>query len=291
MVTLRRSRTEFNPGTKLARKGAAANQADPGYMIDVKDLGIRYDLRLTRKTTVRGAFRNITRISRQDRSFWALRDVNFRVAHGESLAVIGPNGAGKSTLLQVLAGILVPSEGRIDVVGNISTLLTLGAGFDLELNGRDNILLAGAFMGIDRQEMRERLPSIIEFADIGQFIDAPIRTYSSGMRARLGFSIATAVDPDVLIIDEVLGTGDAVFRVKSQRRVLELAKAAKGIVMVTHDLHWAEEFCNRAMLLEKGEVIAEGNPKDVVAMHRERSEKARLEREADIARQLAAASL
>ena len=127
-------------------------------MIDVKDLGIRYDLRLTRKTTVRGAFRNITRISRQDRSFWALRDVNFRVAHGESLAVIGPNGAGKSTLLQVLAGILMPSEGRIDVVGNISTLLTLGAGFDLELNGRDNILLAGAFMGIDRQEMRERLP-------------------------------------------------------------------------------------------------------------------------------------
>ncbi len=288
---LRKSRTEFNPASPTVRSKAKPVLADPGYMIDVQDLGIRYDLRLTRKTTVRGAFRNLTRISRQDRSFWALRDVNFRVAHGESLAVIGPNGAGKSTLLQVLAGILIPSEGRIDVVGNISTLLTLGAGFDLELNGRDNILLAGAFMGIDRQEMKERLPGIIEFADIGQFIDAPIRTYSSGMRARLGFSIATAVDPDVLIIDEVLGTGDAVFRVKSQRRVLELAKAAKGIVMVTHDLHWAEEFCNRAMLLEKGQVIAEGNPKDVVAMHRERSEKARLEREADIARQLAAASL
>ena len=121
--------------------------------------------------------------------------------------------------------------------------------------------------------MRERLPGIIEFADIGQFIDAPIRTYSSGMRARLGFSIATAVDPDVLIIDEVLGTGDAVFRVKSQRRVMELAKAAKGIVMVTHDLHWAEEFCNRAMLLEKGQVIAEGKPPEVVALHRERSER------------------
>jgi ABC-type polysaccharide/polyol phosphate transport system ATPase subunit len=291
VTLLRKSRTAFNPASPGVRSKGKPEPADPGYMIDVQDLGIRYDLRLTRKTTVRGAFRNLTRISRQDRSFWALRDVNFRVAHGESLAVIGPNGAGKSTLLQVLAGILIPSEGRIDVVGNISTLLTLGAGFDLELNGRDNILLAGAFMGIDRQEMKERLPGIIEFADIGQFIDAPIRTYSSGMRARLGFSIATAVDPDVLIIDEVLGTGDAVFRVKSQRRVLELAKAAKGIVMVTHDLHWAEEFCNRAMLLEKGRVVAEGNPKDVVAMHRERSEKARLEREADIARQLAAASL
>ena len=290
MVTLlRRQRSEFStarPGA--AGSGGIVEPEQPEFMMEVEDLGIRYDLRLTRKTTVRGAFRNLTKISREDRSFWALRHVNFRVAHGESLAIIGPNGAGKSTLLQVMAGILTPSEGRIQVVGSVSTLLTLGAGFDEELSGRDNILLAGAFMGIDAKEMRERLPGIIEFADIGQFIDAQIRTYSSGMRARLGFSIATAVDPDVLIIDEVLGTGDAVFRVKSQRRVMELAKAAKGIVMVTHDLHWAEEFCNRAMLLEKGGIIAEGNPSEVVALHRERSEKARLEREAEIARQVAA---
>jgi ABC-type polysaccharide/polyol phosphate transport system ATPase subunit len=284
---LGRKRTEFNP----AQSTIPAAPADPGYMMDVQGLGIRYDLRLSKKTTIRGAFRNLTRISREDRSFWALRDVSFRVAHGESLAIIGPNGAGKSTLLQVMAGILTPSEGTIEVVGNISSLLTLGAGFDPELSGRDNVLLAGAFMGINDREMRDRLGGIIEFADIGQFIDAPIRTYSTGMKARLGFSIATAVDPDVLIIDEVLGTGDAVFRVKSQRRVAELAKAAKGIVLVTHDLHWAEEFCNRAMLLEKGRIIAEGNPAEVVALHRERSDRARLEREAEIARQLAAASL
>src|SRR5664279_412325 len=281
---LSRKRTEFNP----AQSAIPAEAADPGYMMDVQGLGIRYDLRLSRKTTIRGAFRNLTRISREDRSFWALRDVSFRVAHGESLAIIGPNGAGKSTLLQVMASILTPSEGRIEVVGNISSLLTLGAGFDPELSGRDNILLAGAFMGIDSKEMHDRLPGIIEFADIGQFIDAPIRTYSTGMKARLGFSIATAVDPDVLIIDEVLATGDAVFRVKSQRRVAELAKAAKGIVLVTHDLHWAEEFCNRAMLLEKGRIIAEGNPAEVVALHRERSDRARLEREAEVARPLAA---
>jgi ABC-type polysaccharide/polyol phosphate transport system ATPase subunit len=285
---LRRPRSEFNPAS---RSGAPAVPAEPDYMMDVQDLGIRYDLRLSRKTTLRGAFRNITRITREDRSFWALRHVNFRVAQGESLAIIGPNGAGKSTLLQVMASILTPSEGRIEVVGNISSLLTLGAGFDPELSGRDNVLLAGAFMGIDNREMRDRLPGIIEFADIGQFIDAPIRTYSSGMKARLGFSIATAVDPDILIIDEVLGTGDAVFRVKSQRRVMELAKAAKGIVMVTHELHWAEEFCNRAMLLEKGQVIAEGKPEEVVALHRERSDRARIEREAEIARQLVAAAL
>jgi ABC-2 type transport system ATP-binding protein len=284
---LRRPRSDFNPA---APDSLASGPVNSGYMMQVEDLGIRYDLRLTRKTTIRGAFRNLTKISREDRSFWALRNVSFRLAHGESLAIIGPNGAGKSTLLQVMAGILTPSEGRIEVVGHISTLLTLGAGFDEELSGRDNILLAGAFMGIDDREMRERLPGIIEFADIGQFIDAQIRTYSTGMKARLGFSIATAVDPDVLIIDEVLGTGDAVFRVKSQRRVAELAKAAKGIVLVTHDLHWAEEFCNRAMLLEKGRVIAEGNPAEVVALHRERSERARLEREAEVARLVAAAT-
>jgi ABC-2 type transport system ATP-binding protein len=284
---LRKPRTEFSPAGPTS---LPSGPVDPGYMMRVEDLGIRYDLRLTRKTTIRGTFRNLTKISRDDRSFWALRNVSFQVAHGESLAIIGPNGAGKSTLLQVMAGILTPSEGRIEVVGHISTLLTLGAGFDVELSGRDNILLAGAFMGIDAQEMRERLPGIIEFADIGQFIDAQIRTYSSGMRARLGFSIATAVEPDVLIIDEVLGTGDAVFRVKSQRRVMELAKAAKGIVMVTHDLSWAEEFCNRAMLLEKGRIIAEGNPAEVVALHRERSDRARIERDAEIARQVAAAS-
>jgi ABC-2 type transport system ATP-binding protein len=284
---LRRRRSDFNPA---APDSLASGPVNSGYMMQVEDLGIRYDLRLTRKTTIRGAFRNLTKISREDRSFWALRNVSFRLAHGESLAIIGPNGAGKSTLLQVMAGILTPSEGRIEVVGHISTLLTLGAGFDEELSGRDNILLAGAFMGVDDREMRERLPGIIEFADIGQFIDAQIRTYSTGMKARLGFSIATAVDPDVLIIDEVLGTGDAVFRVKSQRRVAELAKAAKGIVLVTHDLHWAEEFCNRAMLLEKGRVIAEGNPAEVVALHRERSERARLEREAEVARQVAAAT-
>jgi ABC-type polysaccharide/polyol phosphate transport system ATPase subunit len=284
---LGKQRSEFNP----SRPSGQAQPAEPDYMMDVEDLGIRYDLRLSKKTTIRGAFRNLTRISHEDRSFWALRNVTFRVAHGESLAIIGPNGAGKSTLLQVMAGILTPSEGTIEVVGNISSLLTLGAGFDPELSGRDNVLLAGAFMGIDDREMRERLAGIIEFADIGQFIDAPIRTYSSGMKARLGFSIATAVDPDVLIIDEVLGTGDAVFRVKSQKRVAELAKAAKGIVLVTHDLHWAEEFCNRAMLLEKGRIVAEGNPAEVVALHRERSDRARLEREAEIARQLAAAAL
>jgi ABC-2 type transport system ATP-binding protein len=259
------------------------------FAIDVHDLGVRYNLRLTRQTTVRTSFRDLLKRKDGPNHFWALRDVSFRVVHGESLAVIGPNGAGKSTLLQVLAGIIQPNEGSVEVIGDVSSLLTLGAGFDQDLSGRDNIRLAGAFLGVDHREMERRLPGIVDFADIGDFIDAPIKTYSSGMRARLGFSIATAVDPDVLIIDEVLATGDEVFRAKSKRRIIELTKAAKAIVLVTHDMAWVTEFCNRALLIDQGHVIMEGPPADVVALHQERSEKARIDREAELARRISAA--
>ncbi len=239
--------------------------------VDVRSLGIRYNLRLTRKNTVRETFKNLARRRSGPTHFWALRDVSFRLDHGESLAVIGPNGAGKSTLLQVLAGILEPTEGRIEVNGRISSLLTLGAGFDLDVSGRDNIMLVGAFMGMEHREMLRRLDPIIEFADIGQFIDAPIKTYSTGMNARLGFSIATAVDPDVLLLDEVLGTGDATFRAKSQQRVEELMRSARAIVLVTHDMTWPVEFCNRTILLENGRIVAAGDPAEVVRIHEERS--------------------
>jgi ABC-2 type transport system ATP-binding protein len=249
--------------------------------IDVHVLGVRYNLRLTRRNTVRESFKNLARRRTGPSHFWALRDVSFEVAPGESLAVIGPNGAGKSTLLQVLAGILQPDEGQIKVNGRISSLLTLGAGFDSELSGRDNILLAGAFMGIEHRDMLARMPEIVDFADIGQFIDAPIKTYSAGMNARLGFSIATAVEPDVLLLDEVLGTGDATFRAKSQGRVVELMKSARAIVLVTHDMSWAREFCNHAILMETGHVVAAGAPEDVITIHETRSEERRAGRMPD----------
>ena len=165
---------------------AATPGADPRdgqLVIDVRNLGVRYSLRFTRKTTLRQSLAQMVRREDRPTEFWALRDVSFKLVHGESLAVIGPNGAGKSTLLQVLAGIITPSEGEIDVRGAISSLLTLGAGFDQDLTGRDNIWLAGAFMGIPHREMARRLDGIVDFADIGVFIDAPIKTYSSGMRA------------------------------------------------------------------------------------------------------------
>jgi ABC-type polysaccharide/polyol phosphate transport system ATPase subunit len=162
----------------------------------------------------------------------------------------------------------------------VSSLLTLGAGFDQELTGRENILLAGAFLGVDAGVMRGRLDDIVAFTDIGEFIDAPIRTYSTGMRARLGFSIATSVEPDVLLLDEVLGTGDQSFRDKSRQRVMELVRAAKGIVLVTHDMNWVTEFCNRALLLEHGQIVIEGDPAEVVRTHQEHSAKVRIDREA-----------
>jgi ABC-2 type transport system ATP-binding protein len=239
--------------------------------IEVQALGVRYNLRLNRKNTVRESFKNLGKRQGGPTHFWALRDVSFRVDHGESLAVIGPNGAGKSTLMQVLAGILEPTEGKIRVAGRISSLLTLGAGFDMELSGRDNILLAGAFMGMDHQRMLDQIEDIINFADLGQFIDARIKTYSTGMNARLGFSIATAVEPDVLLLDEVLGTGDQTFRAKSQDRIADLMRSARAIVLVTHDMNWAVEFCNRAILLERGHVVATGDPARVVEIHEERS--------------------
>ena len=253
------------------------------YAIDVQNMGVRYNLRLAKKNTLRQTLASIARRGEGDRTFWALQNVTFRLVRGESLAVIGPNGAGKSTLLQTLAGIIMPSEGSVDVRGHISSLLQLGAGFDQDLTGRDNILLAGAFMGMDHGGMMQRLESIVAFADIGQFIDAPIKTYSSGMRARLGFAIATSVDPDILLLDEVLATGDQVFREKSKARVLELAKNAKAIVLVTHDMHWVTEFCNRAMLIEQGHVVAEGAPADIVQLHQEHSAAVRTRRMAEAA--------
>jgi ABC-type polysaccharide/polyol phosphate transport system ATPase subunit len=250
---------------------------DGDYAIAAHDLGVHYSLRFSRKKSVQRTLSNLLTRTPVEQ-FWALRHVSLRVVKGESLAVIGPNGAGKSTLLQVLAGIIRPSEGTVDVRGHVSALLTLGAGFDAELTGRENILLAGAFLGLDDATTRDLLPGVVEFADLGQFIDAPLKTYSSGMRARLGFAIATSVEPDVLLLDEVLATGDATFREKSKARVLELVNSAKAVVLVTHDMGWVTEYCNRALLIRRGQVVIEGEPEEVVEAHRHHTEEERAAR-------------
>jgi ABC-2 type transport system ATP-binding protein len=261
----------------MTNNGAPPPITSTGHAIVAEDLGVRFNLRFSRKNSIQ---RTLGQFLSRDpvEHFWALRNVSFSVVHGESLAVIGPNGAGKSTLLQVLAGIIRPSEGAVDVRGHVSGLLTLGAGFDVELTGRENILLAGAFLGLDDRVTRDLTPAVVEFADLGQFIDAPLKTYSSGMRARLGFAIATCVDPDILLLDEVLATGDATFREKSKSRVLELVKDAKAVVLVTHDMNWVKEYCNRAILIEEGHLVIEGSPDEVVETHRRHTEETKQRR-------------
>jgi teichoic acid transport system ATP-binding protein len=254
--------------------------------VSIRDLGIRYNLRLTRRTTLKQSLAGLVRRNEDVKSthFWAIRNLNLDIQHGDNLGVVGPNGAGKTTLLLSLAGILAPSEGEVEMFGGTSTLLTIGAGFDGELTGRDNIDLAGAFLGIPHQEMARITPEIVEFADIGPFIDAPLRTYSTGMRARLGFSIATSIIPDILLLDEVLGTGDQTFRAKSQARIRELIKTAKAVVVVTHDLGYVTEFCNRAILMERGGIVAEGSPADIVSTYRDRVRERKLIAESEAKR-------
>ncbi len=242
--------------------------------IRAENLGIRYNLNFTKSTKLRTTFANLLDPRRRNRGhFWALRGVDFTVNRGEAVGIIGPNGSGKSTMLLALAGIVQPSEGVVEVNGHVSTLLSLQAGFDSELSGRENIALAGALMGIDHRVMADITPGIINFANIGAFIDAPMKTYSSGMRARVGFSIATAVDPDILLLDEVLQTGDNKFKQKSRERISEVLKTAKAVVMVTHDMSWITAFCTRAILLDKGQIVAEGDPEEIADMHEHDSEK------------------
>jgi ABC-type polysaccharide/polyol phosphate transport system ATPase subunit len=236
--------------------------------IRAQNLGIRYNLNFTKKTKLRTTFANMLDPRRRNKGhFWALRDVDFTVNRGEAVGIIGPNGSGKSTMLLALAGIVQPSEGVVEVNGHVSTLLSLSAGFDSELSGRENIALAGALMGVDHRLMEEITPGIINFANIGAFIDAPMKTYSSGMRARVGFSIATAVDPDILLLDEVLQTGDNKFKQKSRQRIAEVLQTAKAVVMVTHDMSWITAFCTRAILLDKGKIVAEGDPEEIADLH------------------------
>lgn len=195
--------------------------------------------------------------------FWALRDVSFELPEGEVLGIIGPNGAGKSTLLRVIAGIYEPDTGWIQVNGNVSPLLSLGTGFRPDLSGRDNIYLNAIFLGLSKEEVDDRFQDIVAFAELGDFIDEPVRTYSSGMVARLGFSIAITVDPDILLIDEVLGVGDARFKEKSQAKMHEFMERAKAIVIVTHSTGFIKSFCTKALWLEKGQVRMIGDATDV----------------------------
>ena len=209
----------------------------------------------------------------------ALRDVSFAVAHGEAFGVIGANGSGKSTLLKLMAGTAKPTAGTLEVDGRVSALLEIGAGFHPDFTGRENALLNGSILGLSRREMQQQLPSIEAFADIGRFFDAPVKTYSSGMYMRLGFAVAVHLDPDVLLVDEVLAVGDEYFQHKCFAKIEEFRKAKKTIVLVTHDLGAVARLCERALWLDKGVVGGLGPTRDVInAYHLQVGEREQTER-------------
>jgi ABC-type polysaccharide/polyol phosphate transport system ATPase subunit len=207
--------------------------------------------------------------------FWALRNLDLRVSPGEVLGVIGTNGSGKTTLLKLLAGILTPDEGQVTTRGRISTLLQLGAGFEPELSGRDNIYLNGLVLGLSRSEIGERYEEIVDFAQLGEFIDAPLKTYSSGMQARLGFSVACNVDPDILLVDEILAVGDETFRDKSYNRMLSFKEQGKTILLVSHSLEKVLSFCSRTIWLNQGRIMRDGETEAVVEEYLEFAHKRR----------------
>lgn len=206
---------------------------------------------------------------RYSHDFWALKDVSLEVEPGTTLGILGRNGAGKSTLLSIASGILPPSEGTVEVNGRLIALFALGAGFNSEFTGRENIMLNGLILGIERQEILDRFDDIAEFADIGEFIDQPIKTYSSGMRSKLGFAVAVNVKPDILILDETLAVGDAVYKQVALQKMYELRDSGTTILFVSHSTRTVEQFCNKAILLDKGRLLATGETGEVAERYQE----------------------
>lgn len=235
--------------------------------IDLENVFRRFRIIHERPDTLRELFANFLRHEFSYHDFDAVKNVSLQVYSGQMLGLIGRNGCGKSTLLKVIAGVYKPTAGRVSVVGRIAPLIELGAGFHTELTGRENILINGLLMGYSKAQMLEREQRIIEFADIGEFIDSPVKQYSSGMYTRLAFAIATEVDPDILIIDEILSVGDAGFQQKSFARIQNFREAGKTILFVSHSMPYVTAYCDRVILMEQGSIVADGDPSEVAALY------------------------
>ena len=226
-----------------------------------------YRTSIEARPTLKGTLVGLGRRRRSIREIEALKGVTFDVPQGTVLGVVGANGAGKSTLMRTVAGILPPTQGRIDIHGRVSTLLALGVGFNAALTGRQNVVLGGLAAGLSRDQIARKYDEIAEFAELGDFMDMPMRTYSSGMYSRLAFSVAVNMDPDILIIDEALSAGDAKFRKKASARMLELAHNARTMLLVSHALGTIKDMCNEAIWLHKGRLVQRGAPDDIVAAY------------------------
>lgn len=231
--------------------------------IQVEKLGKRYRMRGVARASIRDFL--VHGFKRDESSdLWALRNVNFSIPPGSTVGVVGPNGSGKSSLLGLLAGTITPTEGAVHCEGQISSLLELGAGFHPDLSGRENVFLNAAVLGIPREDVARRMDHIVEFAGLRDFIDMPVKNYSSGMYVRLGFAVAVEMNPDILLVDEVLAVGDMAFQMKCFDRIRDFQKRGKTILLVSHDLVAVEQFCTEVKLIHSGQLVNEGKPSDVI---------------------------
>ena len=232
-------------------------------IIRANDISMRYLMTYDRIQSIKEYVVQLLRRKIKYEEFWALKNVSFEVERGEVVGIIGHNGAGKSTLLKVISGILKPTGGSREVHGNVVPMLELGSGFDHDLTGRENIFLNGSILGYSEKYLKEKYEQIVEFSELGKFIDVPIRNYSSGMLMRLAFSIATVVQPEILIVDEILAVGDAAFQEKSKARMLELMSGGTTVLFVSHSLEQIREMCDRVIWLEHGQIKAIGATKEI----------------------------
>jgi ABC-type polysaccharide/polyol phosphate transport system ATPase subunit len=239
--------------------------SDP--VIRLENVTQRFRVIQERPDTVRELFSKMLRHNSTVHDFEALKDVSFEVARGEAVAIVGRNGSGKSTLLKLIAGVYRPTQGRVTVAGTLAPLIELGAGFHHELTGRENILINGLLMGYSKSEMLERQQRIIDFAEIGDFIDAPVKQYSSGMYMRLAFAVAIEVDPEILVVDEILAVGDLGFQQKCFERLRRFRQAGKTMLLVTHAMAMVQEHCDRALLIDHGSLIVDGSPREAIATY------------------------
>ena len=251
--------------TKLLPQLSKNDTSATGALVVANNLGIKYEGEKEKRGDFRSMVHNFLSFKREPRfePVWALRGVNFTGYAGDVLGVIGANGAGKTTLCRSLLGLMKPDTGSLLVNGEVSSLLSLGTGFNMEISGRENIVLNGLMLGISWKKLESLMPSIEEFTGLGRFLDQPLKHYSTGMKARLGFSIVTALEPEILVIDEVLGTGDIEFKERAVKRIHQLVSGSKMVVVVTHDIDFVEKNCNRALWLDNGKVAAIGDPLEV----------------------------
>lgn len=239
-------------------------------MIEVENLSIKFNKSTERVDNIKEYIIRKIKGQMKYEEFWALDGVSFSVCKGETVGIIGLNGSGKSTLLKVIAGVLKPATGMVCVHGSVAPLIELGAGFDPDLSARENIFLNGAVLGHSRKEMQDLFDEIVEFSELRDFLDVPVKNFSSGMQARLGFSIATSVIPDVLIVDEVLGVGDHKFQKKCYRRMQEIISTGATVLFVSHSIEQVKEICRRAIWVENGRIVMDGEVNEVCDCYMEK---------------------